>query len=87
MNVGQYQIIGMSKFTNDAGRTATTLHMVTPFEGWEMERAKTVGNKVVSEYTYNEVNCKVNDIVEIEWRKGFQGRAVLSSVRVVSEVK
>lgn len=87
MKIGQYQVIGISTFikqTEQGDRTGTNLFLATPFESWE---ATGLGCKTLTEFTYLDVNCKPGDIVELSYRKGFKGNAVLSAVSVVAESK
>lgn len=83
MKENQYKVIGISKFEKD-DKTGTTLFLETPFEDWECAGDRiALGNKVAIEFTYNEVVCKPDDLIEITWGKGFQGKAVIKSVKVV----
>lgn len=87
MNVGEYQVVGLSSFTNDKGDIGTNLFLITPFEEWESSRNNTLGFKTVQEFTYMRVNAKPGDIVSINWRKGFQGKAVIGSIDVIGKVE
>lgn len=80
MKSGQYQVMGVSIYEKD-GRKSWTLHAITPFGSWE----KGTGFKCVSEWT-NQCDLSgltYGQIVDPVYTKGYQGKAVLSNVRIV----
>lgn len=86
MNLGEYQVVGLSKYVNDKGQEGTNLFLVTPFEPWEQKNTN-YGYKTVQEFTYSQVNCKVNDLITIQYGKGYGGKAVINGVTVIKEGK
>lgn len=86
MNVGEYQVVGFSKYTNDKGQVGTNLFLVTPFEPWEQKNT-CIGYKTVQEFTYADVNCNVNDLISIQYGKGFGGKAVINGITVIKSGK
>lgn len=82
MNVGEIKVVGVSSYSKD-GKTSYTLHGYTPFEDWESGQ----GFKSVTEWT-NRVDLsglKPNSVVRPIYGKGFQGKAVLINVEVLSD--
>lgn len=80
MKSGQLQVMGVSRYEKD-GRKSWTLHAITPFDSWEIG----TGFKVISEWTNkcDLSNLTYGQIVEPVYTKGYQGKAVLSNVRIV----
>lgn len=88
MKENQYLVLGTSRYTNENGRVGTTLHLATPFTAWQSEKNECMGYAVETQFTYAEIpNLKQNDVIEINWTKGYQGKAVIGSVNVVSVSK
>lgn len=82
MNIGEIKVVGVSKYEKD-GKSSYTLHGYTPFEEWE----NGTGYKCVSEWT-NRVDLsgiKPNMVVAPVYTKGFQGKAVLCNLNIISE--
>lgn len=82
MNVGEIKVVGISTYEKE-GKKSFTLHGYTPFEDWEHG----TGFKSVNEWT-NRVDLsgiKPNCVIRPIYGKGFQGKAVLINVEVVSE--
>lgn len=80
MNIGQIKVTGVAMLEKD-GKRSWVLHGITPFEDWEHGE----GLKTTSEWT-NKVdlsNLKQGMVVEPVYSKGFQGKAVLSNIRVI----
>ena len=80
MKSGQIKVMGVQTHDKD-GRKSWTLHGAAPFDTWETGN----GYKVVSEWT-NRVDLSSlqnGQIVEPVYTKGYQGKAVLTNVRIV----
>ena len=84
----EYQVLGIRKGTSKDGVKSCVLYLVTPFEQNELDYFDSCeGNKVTSEYSRDlsiiPENLKINDVVTLSYRKGFQGTAVLAGVHIV----
>lgn len=82
MEMGQIKVLGVANREKD-GKKSYTLHGYTPFEDWE----NGVGFKTISEWT-NRVDLsgiKAGMVIEPVYGKGFEGKAILINVRVISE--
>lgn len=83
----EYQVLGIRKSTKN-GRQGTVIYFTTPFEEWEVSGSDSCeGFKTTSEFTYDPsiipATLKLNDIVTLQYRKGFQNSAVLSGMTIV----
>lgn len=84
MKNGQIQVVGVSSYEKD-GRKSYTIHGISPFEDWESNNS--IGMKVVNEWT-NRVDLseiKPGQIVQPIYGKGYQGKAIILDVAIVSE--
>lgn len=82
MKVGEIKVVGVSSYEKD-GKKSYTLHGYTPFEEWENGD----GYKCVTEWT-NRVDLsgiKSGMVVTPVYTKGYQGKAVLCNLKIVSE--
>lgn len=82
MENGQIKVLGVSTHEKD-GKRSWVLHGYTPFDTWENGK----GFKSVSEWT-NRVDLsglKPESIIVPIYGRGYQGKAILINVQVVSE--
>lgn len=81
MNNGEIKVLGIQKREKD-GNVSFTLHGYTKFEDWENGQ----GFKTVTEWTRADLsNIQSGNVIIPIYSKGYQGKAVLSSVHLVSE--
>ena len=86
----EYQVIGVRFAKSKDGSDSAVVYYATPFEEWEVSGSESViGHKTGSEYTRDAElvkkihNLKLNDVVTFQYRKGFQGSAVVCGITVV----
>ena len=81
------EVIGVKTTKTKEGKTFSKLILKKEFEPWEIETALYLsGDDVLVEYT--SVDCtslKAGDLVEVFYKKGFQGKAVLAGFRKVTK--
>ena len=81
MENGQIKVLGIKRSEKE-GKVSYTIFGYTPFESWENGQ----GYKTVSEWTRADLSgVKVGSVIDPIYGKGFQGKAVLSGVHIVSE--
>jgi len=79
-----YQVIGIKKAVSTRTRKdCFTYFFASDFTPYELEVAECDGKMSFSEFTYTDFGLHVNDIVELDYAKGFQDKATLSYVNVV----
>ncbi len=86
MNENVVKIVGIKKqpSKNDKKRIGTTIFYIQDFDDYSLENATELSGMMCGrEFTYSEVDCKVGDIVELLYRKGFNDTATLAGVRLV----
>lgn len=80
------KVLGWRESVKD-GKRSFNLYYETDFEDWEGQSPNRVlGTKCEVEWT-NRVDCsflKPGDKIELSYGKGYQGRAVLNDVKVIS---
>lgn len=81
------KLVGVKVVTTKAGNKGYEYHFSDKYSPYDMEHAECYGNQVFSEYSSQAFNVNVGDEVEIIYGKGFQGKAQLTSILVVSEGK
>lgn len=81
MENGQVKVVGIQKREKD-GKVSYTIHGYQLFEDWENGE----GFKAVSEWTKADLSkIKPGFVIVPIYGKGYQGKAVLSAVHIVSE--
>ena len=74
-------VIGVVKGKNKAGREFSRLYVTSEFSDYEVENNGAVGLKCMEVFTY--IDCsflRVNDVVDLVYEPGFQGRADLTDI-------
>ena len=83
----EYQVIGLIVAETKKGNIGTTLYLAHEHDEYRQQNAKVcVGNACTSEYIRGDFSSKVTvgDVVTLSYTKGFQDKAVLSDITVVS---
>lgn len=87
LKFGNVYVLGISSYEKNGVR-AYNLYGYEPFSDYEIENGA-IGFKSVDEWT-NRVDLsfiKPGDIIELRYAKGFQGKAVLDNVSVITPSK
>ena len=80
------QVLGVKVTKNKEGKVFSKLVLRKDYEPWEIESALYLtGDDVVVEYTSLDCSSlKEGEFVELFYRKGFQGKAVLAGFQKVT---
>lgn len=81
------KIAGIKVVTTKAGNKGYEYHIVSEFSDYDKTHAECYGNQVLSEYSSQAFKVSVGDEVDLIYGKGFQGKAQLMDIRVVSDSK
>ena len=87
MKQGQIEVCGICHYEKN-GKQSFVLHGKTPFSDYQAKEQNGIGFAVTTEWT-NQVDLsdiKPGMIIEPIYSKGFGDKAVLSNVRIVSDV-
>lgn len=78
-------VVGIEINKNKNGELSTTIHYKREFEDWKQNNAVAIeGECVESDWIREAINnVHVGDQVLLGFSKGFQGKAVLSSITVL----
>lgn len=76
-------IVGVKK-SESKGRAAFNYAGIKDYTQYEVENAVCEGQDVISEFSYMDFDLHVGDVVEFLYEPGFQGRATLTDVKMVS---
>lgn len=81
----QGKVIGIRKSENPETKVVSTnIFVAIPFSQWESENSlECSGEKIAVEFIRKDINAKPGDIVNLEYEKGFQDKAVCSEVTVL----
>ena len=82
------QIIGVQKGQSRNGRDFTNFFFQKPFTDYETSNGSCVGYKTDSEFTY--INCdgiKPGDECELTYEPGYQDKATLTNIQIISAAK
>ncbi len=80
------KIIGIKKqpSKNNPSRVGCTVYFTQPFDDYSLKNAEELkGIMCGFEFTYEDIDVTPGDEVELLYKKGFQGTAVLSGVTKV----
>jgi len=84
MSKALYQVVGIKKAkSTKTQRDCWTIHLAGEFTLYEMENCECDGKNTFTEFTYSDFGLHVNDLVELDYVKGFQDKATLSGVTVL----
>ncbi len=79
-----YRVLGVKQATSTkTGRECFTIYLSGDFTPYEKENCECAGFNCFSEFTYENYNLHPNDVVELDYTKGFQDKATLSGVTVI----
>ena len=82
------KLVGVKVTTKpDVDKKSYMYYFEDAFSDYDKEHAECFGNQVCSEYSTKAFKVKVGDEVDVIYKKGFQGKAVLLDIQVVSENK
>lgn len=81
------KIIGIKSLTTKAGKKGFEYHFADAFSEYDKTHAECLGNQVFSEYSSQAFNVNVGDEVDVIYGKGFQGKAQLINILVVTNNK
>lgn len=80
-------ILGIQRAEKD-GKVNSNIFYSEPFEDWQKEGSACFGFRTGSEFTRLDTsNLVVGDVVEFAYKRGFQGKAVLSGFTVIKPYK
>lgn len=81
------KVIGIKVITTKSGNKGFEYHFADAFSEYDKNHAECNGNQVFSEYSSKAFKVNVGDEVDIIYGKGFQGKAQLMDILVVSDSK
>lgn len=81
------KLVGIKVTTRQDGNKGYVYHFVDTFSDYDKEHAECYGNQVFSEYSTKAFKVNVGDEVDVIYAKGYQDKAVLMDILVVSENK
>ena len=77
---------GVVTHIKDDGKIATMLHLTgIEFSDYDQEADVCLGKSVESIYLNRKVECKPGDLVNVDYRPGYQGRAQVDKVSIVKK--
>ena len=82
----QGTVQGVVTRIKDDGKVATMLHLTgIEFSDYDQEADVCIGKGVESIYLSKKVDCRPGDIVNIEYRPAFGGKAVVDKVTILKK--
>lgn len=81
------KLIGVKVIATKSGNKGYEYHFSDAFSEYDKEHAECYGEQVFSEYSSKAFNVNVGDAVRLIYGKGFQGRAQLMDILMVSDSK
>lgn len=81
------KLVGVKVITKKDGEKGYMYYILDAFSDYDKEHAECYGNQVFSEYSTKAFKVNVGDEVDIVYAKGYQDKAVLMDLHVVSENK
>lgn len=70
----------------DDGKVSTLVHLTgIDFTDYDQEADICLGKGVESLYLQKKVDCKPGDTVDVSYRPGFQGRAVVDKITILKK--
>ena len=78
-------IVGIKKTKSTNGdKTYFNYYYQESFSDYDCEHAEALqGVQTGTEFSYTDIGCKVGDVVEFEYTKGFQGKATLKGCKII----
>ncbi|MDE6608095.1 MAG: hypothetical protein K2K54_10125 [Lachnospiraceae bacterium] len=84
MSKPMYQVVGIKKaVSTKTKKVCWTIYFAGDFTPYEMENCDCDGKSTFNEFTYTDFGLYVNDLVELDYAKGFQDKATLSGITVI----
>lgn len=80
------EIVGVRK-SESKGRPAFNYSGLKEYTDYERENSECEGRDVVSEFSYQDFGVHQGDIVEFYYEPGYQGRATLVDMKIVTPAK
>lgn len=77
------EIVGVRR-SESKGRKVFNYYGLKEFTEYEIENSECDGKNVVSEFSYQDFAVFPGDIVEFSYEPGYQGRATLVDVKVIT---
>lgn len=81
------KLVGMKVTTRPDGTKGYIYNFADSFSKYDKEHAECRGSRVFSEYSKMSFDVNIGDEVDVIYDKGFQDKAVLVDILVVSESK
>lgn len=82
------KLVGVKVITvKSTGKKGYMYFFLSDFPDFEKNNADCYGNSVFSEYSSKAFNVNVGDEVDVVYSKGFQGKAQLMDILVVTDSK
>lgn len=82
----QGTVQGVVTRIKDDGKVATMLHLTgIEFSDYDQEADVCLGKGVESIYLSRKVECKPGDVVNVEYRPAFGGKAVVDKVTILKK--
>lgn len=78
---------GVKVYPKKDGSKGYEYHFKSEFSEYDRTHAECYGNEVFSEYSSQAFKVNVGDEVDVMYGKGFQGKAQLMDIRVVTDSK
>ena len=78
---------GVKVYPKKDGSKGYEYHFKSEFSEYDRTHAECYGNEVFSEYSSQAFKVNVGDEVDVMYGKGFQGKAQLMDIRVVTNSK
>lgn len=77
------KIVGV-KQSESKGRKVFNYAGLKEYTPYEQDNAECEGLDVISEFSFTDFKLHVGDVVDFEYEPGFQGRATLTGVKMLS---
>lgn len=82
----QGMVQGVVTRIKDDGKVATMLHLTgIDFSDYDQEADVCLGKGVESIYLGRKVDCKPGDVVNVDYRPAFGGKAVVDKITVIKK--
>ena len=78
---------GVKVYPKKDGSKGYEYHFRSDFSDYDKTHSECYGNEVFSEYSSQAFKVNVGDEVDVMYEKGFQGKAQLMDIRVVTDGK
>lgn len=84
-NKESVKIIGIKKAPSSKNPEVVyhTYYFVSQYSDYDIEHAEVYGTPCGSDFTRTDIGCKVGDVVELYYKKGYQDKAELCGCKVL----